>query len=182
MKAGQSAALKKATLEFLAELSSGSKESKRMSDVLSEFFRCAGGEKRFAQMMYSEFQKAHGIGLEEGELLTFRKSPKLILQWYELMARHIHKEDENRTLDISGVSQDDLMDALRALAVDLVNTNADFRRIAIESSIAAEPELVHLAMKTAGMSDAVDAEAVAEVKEFSLPETKEGDESFVDQE
>lgn len=178
MKNGERAALTKATMEFLAELGQGSKDSKRMSDVLTEFFRCAGGEQRFGQMMWTEFQKAHGVGLDEHEIVTYRKSPKLVLQWYELLARHIHKEDEARTLDISGTSQEDLMDALRALAVDLANTNEDFRRIAVETSVKADPQLVNLAMEAAGMAPPVETKA----EEVVITPTKEGDESFVDDE
>src|SRR5690606_28947148 len=93
----------KAAATFLDRMKSQGKDGKAMPKVFHSFFSAVGGEEEFGQRMAKEFDKAHGIGLSPEEAEEFHVSPKLKMQWYELLSRHIAKNDESMSLDIGSL-------------------------------------------------------------------------------
>jgi hypothetical protein len=151
-------ALARAAKDFLGALHGEDQTSKRTGAILDSFFAAAGGAESFGQELFRHWQRVQGKNLTPEEAKNFRYSPKLVLNWAELIMRHQGKDDENKTLDVSSLSEEDLLAALRGLADDLVKSNPEWRRIAVEKAIKQDPSLINVALDAAG-KPALEAEA-----------------------
>lgn len=155
-------ALAKAAKGFLTALNAEDKHSKRMSNVLDAFFAEAGGAEAFGKQVFQHWQRAQGIGLTPAQAEDFSYSPKIVLGWAELIMRHQAKDDESKTLDVSSLSEADLLAALSGLADDMIKSNPDWRKMAVEKAIKRDPSLINVALDAAG-KPALEAEGVVRI-------------------
>lgn len=125
----------KASAQFMSAMQAQGKSGASMPKVFERFWQEIGGEGEFGRLMYLEFQKARGEGLSPDEMETWEPSPKLKLQWFELIARHISKNDEGKTLDIGALEESDLESILADLAEKALRTDASIRQTALLACI-----------------------------------------------
>lgn len=130
----------KASAQFLSAMRAQGKEGKAMPQIFETFWDSVGGKDAFGRMMSEEFHKVHGIGLSPAEAEEWSPSPKLKLQWYELIARHAAKNDESQSLDIGSLEEADLESILADVAHKAMTSDADIRRAALLTAIEEDDE------------------------------------------
>jgi hypothetical protein len=125
-----------AAAKLMSRMQQQGKTGQKAPQVVDEFFDSIGGTKAYARLMKSEFEKAHGIGLTEAEEEAWGpSSPRVKLQWYELIARMMDKTDQNKTLDISSLQEADLEAILSDLGHKALLEDKEIRRAAIISAL-----------------------------------------------
>ena len=125
----------KASAKFLSAMRAQGKEGKAMPQIFETFWDGVGGKEGFGRMMSEEFNRMHGIGLSPEEAENWNPSPKMKLQWYELISRHAAKNDESQSLDIGSLEEADLESILTDLAHKAMSSDVDIRRAALLSAI-----------------------------------------------
>jgi hypothetical protein len=125
-----------AAAKLISAMEQQGKTGQKAPQVLDHFFDEIGGTKKFASLMRTEFEKAHGIGVTEAEAEAWGPSaPRTRLQWYELMARMMDRTDANKTLDISSLQEAELEAILSDLGHKAVLEDKSIRQAAITAAI-----------------------------------------------
>ena len=109
------------------------------------------GASALGELISEQLLKATGQELTPAERETWRHSPLVIHRFAELLTRLACRNDEREVLDVSGLSEEDLLSSLTSLVHDMIETNAEYRRMAVMAGIRAQPDLIHEAMTVAGM-------------------------------
>ena len=143
--------LAKLAREITASIKSNTKNEAISPDILDAALNRLGGKQALGELIASETLKATGVGLNAIEKSMWRYSPLVVHRWAELLVRLSTKVDERLQLDVSTLSEDDLISSLTTLVMDMINNNAEYRRMALIAAIRAEPSLIHEAMTEAGM-------------------------------
>lgn len=156
----------KAAAQLLSTLQSQGKTGASMPVVIDTFFEGIGGQAAFGKLMTEDFRKVRGEGLSPEELEHFKPSPKLVLQWYELISRHAGKVDENKSLDVSSLDEAALESILadlgrtqmqsdpslrRSVLYTAIKEDKEFRRLAFEEAIKEDPSLVDELLRQNGI-------------------------------
>lgn len=145
-----------------------------MPVVMDAFFRGIGGPDALGAILAEDFQKARGEGLPPEMAEDFDYSPKLVMQYLDMIMRHSSKTDEGKQLDVSSLEQADL----EALLVDIalaqlqhdhalrrtilyaaIKEDKEFRKLAFEESISEDPDLIDNLLRLNGIET---VEGVAE--------------------
>lgn len=152
----ESKVVTKAATKLLSSLKEKGKDGQVMPVVMNEFFNALGGTEKFAQRMAEEFEKAHGIGLNEDEQEVYVPSHQLRLHWFDLISRVQKQVDTDRSLDVGSLEESDLEAILSNVALKAFNedsslqlavisqavSNAELRRQIFEACIRADSSLV----------------------------------------
>lgn len=143
--------------ELTKTLKATSKNDPTMPKVLQTTLDALGkhygktGEQAFGELLADQILKATGDSLSPMEAATWRYSPLVVHRFLELLSRIGIKNDERQSLDISALSEDDLVGSLTTLVMDMIDTNEEYRRMAVMAAIRKQPDLIHEAMTVAGL-------------------------------
>lgn len=162
MTAADNRALARAGRTLLESMASAKKGEPMLPETISAAIDRVGGRAAFGVIIAEEMLKARGDKsvMTPLDAAKWKYSPQAVFKWAELMARMENLHDERETFDAESLSQDELVDGLRQLSMDMVQTSSDYRKFMMELCIKEEPALAHYAMKLAGMGDAVDGKAI----------------------
>lgn len=163
MVSADNRALARAGRTLLESMAAAKKGEPMLPDTISAAIDRLGGRSAFGVLIAEELLKAKG---DESVMTPLDKakwkySPQAVFKYMELLARMENQHDERETLDVESLSQEDLVDGLRNLTIDMVQTSPDYRRFILEMCIKAEPELAHIAMSLAGLGEPIDGKATA---------------------
>lgn len=150
----------RANTKALADISKGLLSSvislKKGEPIVPEMARALvdelGGTEGVAGLIAAEYKKSCG----EAELMTTLErenwvySPTASHKWLSLVVEMARLTDEKDSIDIDALSHADLVDGLRGLAIDLVKSSPEFRRMMVELAIEEEPELAEVVLAAAG--------------------------------
>lgn len=128
-----------------------SKKDASTPQILEAAVRELGGLDQVGYMIAAGWRKASGNITAEEHALGAKPNANLEQKYAALVAQISMKEDERETRDVSSLTDEDLRNSLISLARDLLQENADFRRLAVLEGIRLEPSLIHEAMNIAGM-------------------------------
>jgi len=153
----ESQALTKLATELTAALKASSKNEAIMPGVMQAALDRLGkhyhttGQEAFGGLLANQIIKATGEDLTPIEAATWKYSPLVVHRFMELFARIGAKNDERQSLDVSSLSEDDLIGSLTTLVLDMIETNEEYRRMAVMAGIKKQPDLIHEAMTIAGV-------------------------------
>lgn len=155
-------ALSTAARQILTGIANAGKGEARSPAFIEGAMRRLGGPDRFGEICGEEMNKARGCVPETGEPLPAHaqatQSPLLTLKWGELLSRAMARNDERESVEIGSLNDEDLVSTLRLLAVDLVESNEEFRRLIVTEALRKQPDLIDQAFNAAG-KPVVDGEA-----------------------
>lgn len=149
--------LAKLARELTASLKASNKGEPTSPKILEAALQKLGthysrpGAEALGELISDQLLKATGQGLTPVERENWRHSPLVIHRFAELLTRLSVKNDERQSLDVSSLSEDDLLASLTALVMDMIENNAEYRRLAVMEGIRKQPDLIHEAMTIAGM-------------------------------
>lgn len=123
------------------------------------------GAEALGELISEQLLKATGQTLTPLEREDWKHSPLVIHRFAELLTRLSTKNDERQALDVSSLSEEDLLSSLTTLVMDMIENNAEYRRMAVLEGIRKQPDLIHEAMTIAGMP------VVESRKILSMPDT-----------
>lgn len=123
------------------------------------------GAEALGELISEQLLKATGQTLTPLEREDWKHSPLVIHRFAELLTRLSTKNDERQSLDVSSLSEEDLLSSLTMLVMDMIENNAEYRRMAVLEGIRKQPDLIHEAMTIAGMP------VVESNKIISMPDT-----------
>ena len=129
------------------------------------------GKEALGELIGEQLLKSTGKGLTPAESAMWKFSPLVTHRWAELITRLATRIDDRQQLDVSSLSEEDLLASLTTLVFDMIRTNAEYRRMAVLEAIRVQPDLIHEAMTVAGMP-AVEGEKIAPT---SLPDLDDDD-------
>lgn len=109
------------------------------------------GDVALGEIISDQLLKATGETLTPLEAATFHHSPMVVHKFLDLLTRVSIKSDERQSLDVSGLSEEDLVGSLTSLVMDMIETNEEYRRMAVMAAIKKQPDLIHEAMTVAGL-------------------------------
>jgi len=155
-------ALSTAARQILTGIASAGKGEARSPAFIEGAMKRLGGPTRFGEICGEEMNKARGCDPETGEPLPAHMepsaSPMLTLKWGELLSRAMARNDERESVEIGSLNDEDLVSTLRLLAVDLVESNEEFRRLIVTEALRKQPDLIDQALNAAG-KPVLDAES-----------------------
>lgn len=129
-----------AAAKLLSALHENGKGGRSVPTILEAFWREVGGQDKFGSLLAMEFQKARGEGLTQEEIETFDFSPKLVKDWFELMLRHIDRDDQTKTIDIGALEEADLQSVLVDVGRRAILEDAEIRRAVMWTAIRDDKE------------------------------------------
>lgn len=129
------------------------------------------GKEALGELIGEQLLKSTGRGLTPKEEAGWKFSSLVTHRWAELLTRLSVKIDDRQMVDVSSLSEEDLLANLTSLVFDMIRSNAEYRRMAMLEAIRVQPDLIHEAMTVAGMPT-VEAEKVS-----SLPASVAADDN-----
>lgn len=171
MAAADNRALARAGRTLLESMAAAKKGEPMLPETISAAVERLGGRSAFGVLIAEELLKARGdmTSMDPLARAKWKYAPQVVFKWAELLARMENQHDERESLDVESLSQEDLIDGLRNLTIDMVQTSPDYRKFLIEMCIKADPDLAHYAMSIAGMGEPVDGE-VTGIEDSTEPE------------
>lgn len=145
-------ALSKAAREILLGVSQAGKGEPKSPEFIEAAMEKLGGVKEYAAIVVEDYQRARGCD-KDGKPLTkvgVKTNPQISFKYSELLARIMLRNDERETLEVSSLSDKDLIDTLRALITDLVQNDPAYRELIVMECLRIQPDLIHKAMNAAG--------------------------------
>jgi hypothetical protein len=159
-------ALTAAAREILVGISQAGKGEPRSPAFLESAMNRLGGVANFGKICADELWRARGCDPEtEKPIPGADASPMLAFKYAELLNRVMLQNDARETVEISQLSDDDLVSTLRGLMTNLVQHDPDYRRLIVEESLRIQPDL----LQTASASEVVDA-APMDLSELGIGE------------
>lgn len=126
----------KAATQFLSAMQSQGKSGASTPKIMARFLEGVGGEEGLGDMVVGEFKKAHGIGVTPEEAKRWGDtSPKLRMQWHELILRVMTKSDEGKVLDIGSLEEGDLESILANVGRKSLQEDPELRRSVLWAAI-----------------------------------------------
>ncbi len=108
------------------------------------------GMKELGKCLNQDFQKARGYGLTEDEERVYERKESAIVKYYSLIEAMLRNLDQNKQIDVSSLTDEDLSAALSQVAVQYMQTDPEFRRLVISQAIAATPDMRQEVMELGG--------------------------------
>lgn len=111
-----------------------------------------GGAQGFGELIAEGRMRASGKGLTPEEIAAgATSSPQLAFKYDELIARISLKNDEREEMEISNLSNDELLNTLKGLVQEVSKESEDFRKVLLSQILQEQPDLIHEAMNQAGV-------------------------------
>ncbi len=117
------------------------------------------GMKELGKCLNQDFQKARGYGLTEDEERVYERKEGSIVRYYQLIEAMLRNLDQNKQIDVSSLTDEDLSAALSQVAVQYMQTDPEFRRLVISQAIAATPDMRQEVMELGGQRVIEEAES-----------------------
>jgi hypothetical protein len=117
-----------------------------------------GGVEAFGRMIGRQIKIATGediSSLPTASQSKWRHSPQIAFKFAELIARLSVRVDERQSVDLSALSQDELVNSLQSLALDLAQTSPEYRELMFKMITQIDPGLI-------GTTNVVQAGSVAQ--------------------
>ncbi len=143
-------AIEKAARKFMSAIKGLSSESAAMPQVIESFMDGVGGPKELGRMLLNDFNRTRGEGLTEDQSLNFEYKDAVIQKYYQMIMSQMQLIDDKKTIDASGLTDEDLVATLSSIAFEQVRTNKEYRDKLIEQAIDADPEVVKRIMELGG--------------------------------
>lgn len=102
--------------------------------VMSAFLSAHGdgdmsrGAEKLGQNLKEDFDRVRGVGLSEDELKYFERRDGAIIKFHTLIQDLVNKQDAYRQIDVSGLTDEDLSNALIDVAVQHMLADEEMQR------------------------------------------------------
>lgn len=138
-------------------------------EISEAFIGELGGASEFGAMIAEEFKKSRGE-IDPANPGHYKPNQRITLKWAELMSRITLANDQIEESSISQLTDEELVVTLRGLALDLVKSNAEFRRLIAIEAVHEEPSLIQELMTEAGCPVVEPAEGAQLLRDESKEE------------
>lgn len=122
--------------EVMSKIRKIGDDSAVMPQVMAELMQLLGGPAGYARKLHQDFQIASGYG-ENG----IGRKEGIVLKYHALIAAMQAKQDENTSIDATGLTDDDVRATLTSLAMDLIANDPSLRKRLVHSAVKDDPEL-----------------------------------------
>lgn len=148
-------------------------------EVVESFMNELGGVRSFGAIIASELKKARGE-IDPANAGHYKPSQTLTHKLLELSSRIMLANDAMREdVGLGNMTEDELVNTLKGLAMELARTNTEFGRIVALEAVRQNPALIRELQVAAG--DFVDGVVVKEPEKVAvLPVGMDEEEAFQD--
>lgn len=138
-----------AARKILSDMSKNKSEP-QAPGVVDSFMRQLGGPEGFGEIIAEEIKKARGE-IDPANAGHYKPSQHMTLKLLEMSSRIMLQNDDREETGFAHMSDEELLNTLRGLAVDLARNNPEFRRIIAIEAVRNQPDLIHELMNISGM-------------------------------
>ncbi len=143
-------AVAQASRSLITHLNRMGDESAVMPAVGAAFLKEIGGMEHLGKSLAEDFRRVRGECLTEEEARTWDRRDGNIIKMYTLVTGLLQKLDENKKVDVSGLTDEDLNTALADVAAKLISADPVFRDRIINEAMSNDPNLRQRVMEMNG--------------------------------
>jgi len=134
-------AIAQASRQFMVALKNMGSDAAALPKLTDAFLEKIGGAESLAQMLVEDFNAVRGVGLEGEAALEFARKDSVIQKYHQMIQLMLMKNDERKTIDASGLTDDDLIATIGTIVPELMKGDAQYRERLVMEAIANDPDL-----------------------------------------